>query len=461
MKYLDGRVARTQRLASGWLGLNAGGALGPHSTTFRRRGTLASSRRRENGRAVKVVPYRERLTPHMRILLLNEYFPPDTSATAKMAAAVAEALAEHHDVTVLCGRPSYDPAERHPFYLRRREKRGNVIVERVGSTTFARFRMLGRLSNYISYLGLAIPRALTVRADAVLAMTDPPIAGIVGALIARLKRCPFIYNIRDLYPEMALSGGIVRAACWVKVWERLHCWALRHAARVIVLGEDARERIVAKGLDPARVVVVRDGVRTLEVTAPHSNHPVAREIRSGFSFVVLHAGNLGYYGAWETLIEAARILNGDGVGFVFVGDGAMRPQIEAFANGCSSVRFLPFRPFHEVPYVLAAGDIHLVTIRPGLEGIVVPSKLYPILAAGRPVLVLAPKASDSARLVERSGCGVLADPGDPAGVAAVVRELARNPDRIARMGQRAREIAPDFAAEKELQLFTRVVEETL
>ena len=160
------------------------------------------------------------------------------------------------------------------------------------------------------------------------------------------------------------------------------------------------------------------------------------------------------------LIEAARILNGDGVGFVFVGDGAMRPQIEAFANGCSSVRFLPFRPFHEVPYVLAAGDIHLVTIRPGLEGIVVPSKLYPILAAGRPVLVLAPKASDAARLVERSGCGVLADPGDPAGVAAVVRELARNPDRIARMGRRAREIAPDFAAEKELQLFTRVVEET-
>src|SRR5579864_329479 len=347
----------------------------------------------------------------MRILLLNEYFPPDTSATAKMAKAVVDALAEHHQVVVLCGRPSYDPTERHPYYLLRCEQHGNLRIERVGSTAFPRFRMTRRLANYFSYLLLVIPRALMIRADVILAMTDPPVAGIAGTLIAKLKRRPFVYNIRDLYPEMALSGRIVRPARWVRIWEALHRWALRQAARVIVLGDDARERIIAKGVAPERIVVVRDGAKLPSSGTP-LDHPVTRDVRSGFRFVVLHAGNLGFCGAWRTVVEAAHLLNGHGAGFVFVGEGAMRREIEATANGCHAIRFLPFRPAAEVPYVLAAGDVHLVTVRRGLEGVVVPSKLYPILASGRPVLVLAPENSDAARLVRRTGCGVVADPED-------------------------------------------------
>ncbi len=396
----------------------------------------------------------------MRILLLNEYFPPDTSATAKMAAAVVDALAERHEVTVLCGRPSYDPAERHPFYFLRRERRGKILVERVGSTTFPRRRMLHRLLNYLSYVLLAIPRALILRADVLLAMTDPPFEGIVGAFIAWLKRCPFVYNIRDLYPEMAVVGKIVQPARWVRIWEKLHRWALARAARVIVLGEDTRERIIAKGIDPGKVLVVRDGAQ-MPQAIPNRDHPVAHEVRSGYPFVVLHAGNLGFYGAWETVVKAARMLNGDGVGFVFVGDGAMRSQVESSANGCKAIRFLPLRPPDQVPYVLAAGDLHLVTIRRGLEGVVVPSKLYPILAAGRPVLALAPEESDAARLIRRSGCGVVANPNDPASVAAVVQELARDPERVARMSSRAAEIAPEFSLQKELQRFVEVMEDAV
>jgi len=399
----------------------------------------------------------------MRILLFNEYFPPDTSATAKMAEAVVRGLSAQHEVIVLCGRPSYDPSERHGYYLWRREKRGNIAVERVGSTTLPRFKMRQRLSNYLSYLALAIPRALMIRADLVLAMTDPPVAGIAAALVARLKRRPFVYNIRDLYPEMALSGEIVRPARWVRVWERLHRWALGKAARVIVLGEDTRERIIAKRVHAERVVVVRDGARippSIPESGAPQDHSVAQEVRSGFRFVVLHAGNLGFYGAWQTVVEAARRMNGDGVGFVFVGDGALRREIEAAGNGCLAMRFLPFRPPEEVPYVMAAGDVHLVTVRRGLEGVVVPSKFYSILAAGRPVLVLAHEESDAARLVRRTGCGVVADPDDPASVAAIVQELARDPERVARMSQRAREVAPEFALEKELQRFREVIEQT-
>src|SRR6202522_3097040 len=184
----------------------------------------------------------------MHILLLNEYYPPDTSATARMAAQVAERLAQQHEVTVVAGRPSYDPDEFYPFEPLRRTIRNHVAVECVGSTAYPRHQMRRRLSNYLSYLALAVPRALALRPDVILAMTDPPVAGIAGAFIARLSGRPFVYNIRDMYPDMGLGGDIVRAGKWVARWESLHRWALKQAARVIVLGDDMRERILAKGV---------------------------------------------------------------------------------------------------------------------------------------------------------------------------------------------------------------------
>jgi hypothetical protein len=163
----------------------------------------------------------------VHILLLNEYFPPDTSATAKCAALVTDALTQKHRVTVVAGRPSYDPTEHHPPYLLRREVRGNLVVERVGSTAYPRFEMRRRVSNYLTYLSLAVPRALSIRSDIVLAMTDPPIEGIAGALVARLSSRPFVYNIRDMYPDMAVGGSIVRPGSFTGASTRRS----RHRAR--------------------------------------------------------------------------------------------------------------------------------------------------------------------------------------------------------------------------------------
>jgi len=394
----------------------------------------------------------------MHILLLNEYYPPDTSATAKMAAQVAETLARRHEVTVVAGRPSYDPDEFYPFSLLRREKRNNVTVECVGSTAYPRHQMRRRVSNYLSYLALAVPRALALRADVVLAMTDPPIAGIAGAFVARVARRPFVYNIRDLYPDMAIGGDIVRPAKWVERWEAMHRRALNQAARVIVLGDDMRDRIVSKGIAPDKVVVVRDGTSS-QLSMPPPGDPIVREIRSGFPFVVLHAGNLGFYGAWDTLLKAAEILRHENTGLVFVGDGANRDSIAAAADGAANIRFLPFRPVEQIPHVMRAGDLHVITVRRGLEGVVVPSKLYSTLAAGCPVLAVAPKESDAARIVVESGCGVAADPDDPVAVAETIRRLRDDPARLADMGRRAREVAVRYARVNELERFVGIMED--
>ena len=388
---------------------------------------------------------------------MNEYFPPDTSATAKFAAQVADALAVSHLVTVLAGRPSYDPTENHPRYLLRREVRGNLVVERVGSTAYPRFQMRRRVSNYLTYLALAVPTALSIPSDVVLAMTDPPIEGIAGAMVARLSGRPFVYNIRDMYPDMALGGAIVPAGGFTARWEAMHRWALRSAARVIVLGEDMRDRIVAKGVDPARVVISRDGIEIPE-TVPSADNLVAREIRGNFRFVLVHAGNLGFYGAWQTLITAVRNLEQEGVGLVFIGEGAMKPQVEAMAAGCSAIRFLPFRPASEIPLVLSSGDMHVVTVKRGLEGGVVPSKLYPTLAAGRPVLGVAPDESDVVRIIRRGLCGVPANPDHPASVEEAIRGLMRSSEQLQSMGLRAREVSASYERGKQLEIFRQAME---
>src|SRR5271166_371602 len=191
--------------------------------------------------------------------MLILYYPPDTSATAKMAKIVVDALAARHDISVLCGRPSYDPTEGRAWHFFQTEIEGRVRVIRVGSTAYPRLQMKRRLLNYLSYVFFAVPRALFEPCDVVVAMTDPPFAGIVGAFVSLLKGKPYVYNIRDLYPDMAVGGSIVEPGLLSRVWEQVHRWALRRATRVIVLGEDMRQRIVSKGVDPARIVIVRDG----------------------------------------------------------------------------------------------------------------------------------------------------------------------------------------------------------
>jgi colanic acid biosynthesis glycosyl transferase WcaI len=394
----------------------------------------------------------------LHVLLLNEYFPPDTAATAKNAALVAEALAERHYVTVLAGRPSYDPLEHHRPYLLRSQREGNLMIERVGSTAFSRLDMKGRLANYLSYLALATPRALSMNPDVVLAMTDPPIEGIVGASVARFLGRPFVYNIRDLYPDMALATGILRQRGWTDAWEASHRRALRQAAKVIVLGEDMRERIVEKGVDPARIVVIRDAMPFPEVLPP-IDRGIVREIRGDFRFVLIHAGNLGFSGAWQTLIHSAQMLESERVGLVFIGEGAMKSRIQEAAQNCRNIRFLPFFPTSGIPSVMAAGDLHVVTIKRGLEGVIVPSKLYNILAYGRPILAIATERTEVARLARQYQCGIAADPDDAIQVTQAVQRLLQAPERLEHMSQQARKLAKTYDRLSELRKVVEVIEE--
>ena len=397
----------------------------------------------------------------MRVLLLNLYFPPDTSATAKMAQIVVDALATRHDVTVLCGRPSYDPTERRPWRLFQSESASRLTIIRVGSTDYSRLQMKKRIFNYLSYLLFSVPHALFLPCDVILAMTDPPFEGIVAAFISFLKRKPFVYNIRDMYPDMAVGGSIVDPGLLSRIWEKLHRWALRQATCVVVLGEDMRSRIVSKGIPSANVSVVRDGteLRPPDSLAPVLDEEVIRAIRGDFQFVLLHAGNLGFYGAWDTLLAGAKELAGESIALVFVGEGAQRDRLMAAAKDLPKVRFLPFFPANKISSVLAAADAHLITIKRGLEGVVVPSKMYGILAAGKPIVAVAPRDCDVVTLGQRKGFSIVADPDDPWSFAHSVRQLAGDPEKLRQMAAAASGTAPTFERSAELAKLISIIEE--
>ena len=395
-------------------------------------------------------------SPH--IVFLNRCYPPEIGATGKILKRLAEELCKDFRVTLLVGRPSLPKNSRPSWVWVHSVRQGSVLVERLGTTAFEHKRLLGRIVNYCSYLLLTMVRTLLIRPSpaVIIAMTDPPLLCVVGALAAIIKRCRFVYNVQDLHPDMALASGMVKPGWVVSAWHWVHLWAMRKAHVVIVLGDDMRDRVVAKGIHPERVVVIRHGADPME--PPESKeHPLIQEVRDGFSLVVVYSGNFGFAGAWEVLMEAARQLMGQGVRFVFVGKGSFQSKLEALAAGLSNVLFLPFRSQEEFPYLLAAGDLHIVTVKVGLEGLVVPSKLYPLLAAGCPVLAVAPERSDVARIIQQYQCGLFATSTNAEAVVESVLYAKNHPKELEKMGQQAAKLGLTFSQSRMAEEFCQLL----
>ena len=395
------------------------------------------------------------------VLIVNQYFPPDRSATAGILEKITSFLANKYRVTVLAGRPSYQPDEFQIWQPLSLETKKNLCIIRVGSTAYSRSIMAMRVLNYCSFLFLAWPVALLAKAQLIMALTDPPLAFLIAEAAAKLRKLPFVYYIQDLHPDMAVAAGMIHPNFLTKVWERVHRWGLKNSDKVFVLGEDMRRRVLEKGVDLKKTIVIRHGSQELTANLLNPNPLVVKELKCGFNMAIIHAGNLGHYGAWDTIIESAHRLKNGTAGFVFIGEGVVKDDLLRQSKGCDKIRFLPFRPRSEFECVLAAGDIHLITIRHGLEGAVVPSKLYPIIAAGRPVLALAPAGSDVAKIVQEYGCGVVVDPGDPEALVKAIEGLAKSPQRLVGMGQRAKVAAARISQTGEIQKLMTAISQHL
>jgi glycosyltransferase involved in cell wall biosynthesis len=371
-----------------------------------------------------------------RLLVFNQYYRPGVEATAHLLAELCDALAEDMDVTVVTGRVPLHPE------LPRGEESHGVRVVRVESTTHDRSRLGRRALNYVTYLLLALREGLgSARPDVVLCMTDPPVVGNIASIVARRHGAPLVVVSQDVFPEIAVQLKRLENPLLVAALRLLVSLYLRRAERIVAIGETMKQRLVQKGAAAERIRVIPNWVDTHRLRPqPKDNHWSQRQ-RLADAFVVMHSGNVGHAQDLDTLIRAATFLRDlEQLRIVIIGRGARQAELTELGRrlDVDRVRFLPYQPRESLSESLSAADVHVVGLAPGLAGYVVPSRLYGILAVGRPVVVAADEESETAKLVESVGCGVVVPPGRPELLAGVLRDAAEGRLDLEEMGRRGR-----------------------
>ena len=365
----------------------------------------------------------------MRILLLNQFFWPDSAATSQLLTDLARGLAdEGHTVDAVCADGGYAiPAGGDP---------PPVAIHRVKSIPFVRGKA-GRILSYLSfYIGAAL-RGLTLpRPDLVLTLTTPPLLSLLGTIISTLRGSRHFIWEMDVYPDVAIDLNYFKAGGPAdRITGALADLSRRRADGIIALGECMKQRLVDRGICADRIAVAENWADG------HAIHP---EPRPGDpdQLVLLYSGNLGLAHDLDTLTESMRQLRDDDrFHFLFVGSGGRRQELSSFCetHGISSVELRPYVPRNSLSQSLSAGDIGLVTQREACCGSVVPSKVYGLMAAGRPILFIGPRNATPALLVERFSCGWHVNCNDSSALTALLKYLASNPAEIAQAGRRARQ----------------------
>jgi glycosyltransferase involved in cell wall biosynthesis len=371
-----------------------------------------------------------------RLLVLNQYYWPGVEATANLLTDLCEALADEFDVRVVTG--VLHGHEDEPREL----VRNGVRIERVASTAYERSQLLRRAANYATYVAASLAAAVRgPRPDVVLCMTDPPMVGDVALAAARRFDAPLLVISMDVFPEIAVELKRLENPAVVGLLRGLVGLYLKRADRVVAIGETMRRRLEEKGTPPERLAVVPNWVDTTAIAPQPRDNPWARENHLEDGFVVMHSGNVGHAQDLDTLVRAATFLRDlDDVRVMIVGFGARYDEVLQLNRRLDAgVRFKPYQPREVLAQSLSSADVHFVGLGRGLSGYIVPSRLYGILAAGRPVIVAADDESETAHVVREVGCGVVIPPGRPELLAGAIRELRESRDELVAMGERGRE----------------------
>lgn len=379
-----------------------------------------------------------------RIVFINRYFFPDFSATSQMLSDLAFHLAgTGRRITVLTSRQRYDDPDAR---LPERERIDGVDVHRLSTTNFGRAALAGRAFDYLSFYR-SVHRAIlaeTESGDIVVAKTDPPLVCVPALRAARRRGLHLINWLADLYPEVAVELGVpLLKGPLGRPLYRMRDTALRAAAANVVLGERMGDIVRAHGAPADRVHLIHNWCDDEDITsiAP-SDATLRREWGLEGRFVVGYSGNLGRGHEFETVLDAAeRLRDMPNLVFLFIGGGHLWGDLVrrvAERKLDALFRFLPYQDRSLLKQSLAVPDIHWISQKPELEGLIVPSKFYGIAAAGRAIVAVTVPDGDLARRVAEHRCGIVVAPGNGVRLAHELRRLAADPDELAGMGRRSR-----------------------
>ena len=382
----------------------------------------------------------------MHILFISQYFPPEVNTPAARTAEHAEVWAKDgHKVTVLTAFPHHPTGVVPRRYRRRalmRENCNGINVIRTFVYPAANRGFFKRILSYVSFMASAcLLGPFWIRKPDVVVATSPQFfVAIAGWVLSKIRRAPFIFEVRDLWPASITAVHAMKEGFVLRLLEVIEMALYHAAAKVIVVTDATKHVLVDRGIPADKVAVVENGVDLAAFSVASSEEVIRRRLRLDGKFVVSYIGTHGMAHSLHTVLECAAELQGvPEICFLLVGDGAEKSKLLALHRelGLRNVSFLPQQPREVVPSLLAASDVCLVPLKKAeLFRTVVPSKIFGIMAAAKPILLSVDGEARS--IVEQVGAGVFVPPEDPEAMAATIRQLKASPAKREAMGAAGR-----------------------
>ena len=411
-----------------------------------------------------------------KILIINQHFYPEVVATGQLLLDLCEDLVRAgYRVKVITGNPNGDLNKNNK--VPRRENYKGIEILRLKNATFNKYRMSSRILNYFTFHFLVFFQILFCRKpDLVIVLSTPPFISFYGLLLKALKKVKAIYIVQDLFPDLVIELGKIKNKYFIKVLKYLSKLIIRKMDRVVVVGDFMRMKIEGEilqglqGMNSGHIITIHnwaDGEKIKVLGGEEERNLVKAEWGLEGKFVVLYSGNIGDLHEFDTIILAAEDLEMQGwknICFVFIGEGAKKEYIEKKVKekGLNNVLFFPFQPREVLKYSLGLADVSLVTLEKGFEGMVVPSKIYGILASGRSVITVVGGESEVTEIIRKGRCGEVVKIGDYKTLSGKIISYYNNHKKCYEEGINGRKyFEENFDRKIATKKYIKVIEETL
>ena len=387
-----------------------------------------------------------------KLLIYAHYFYPDVASTGQILTELCEGMTDTFDITVICVVPSYSGTIDEKYKTKRiyKEEHNGIKIIRVRVPEFQKSKKISRIKNLLAYFFNSLLATLKIeKQDYIYTISQPPIlGGVLGVLGKWIKGGKLIYNIQDFNPEQTMAVGYSKNKLLLNTVMAVDKFSCKKSDKVIVVGRDMQETLRNRfnNKKVPKNVFINNWINEKEIYPLEQNHPRIVEFKEKYNlkdkFIIMYSGNIGLYYDLENIIKViGEFKDREDVVFAFVGDGTVKDKVEAYVNenNLSNVKFIPYQDKADLIYSLNAADIHWVVNAKGIKGVSVPSKLYGVMAAGKPVLGVLDEDSEARLIVEDCNCGVCIEPGNYKEISNNIEYILNNKEEIRALGLNGRQ----------------------
>ena len=386
-----------------------------------------------------------------KLLIYAHYFYPDVASTGQILTELSEGMSDTFDITVICVVPSYSGTVDEKYKTQRiyKEEYKGIKVIRVRVPEFQKSNKISRIKNLVAYFFNSLIATMKIeKQDYIFTISQPPIlGGVLGVLGKWIKGGKLIYNIQDFNPEQTIAVGYTKNKILLNTVMAIDKFSCKKADEVIVVGRDMQETLRNRfnNKKVPKNTFINNWTNEKEIQPLDQNHPKIVAFKEKYNlqdkFIIMYSGNIGLYYDLENIIKViGKFKNREDVVFAFVGDGTVKGKIESYVNEnkLENVTFIPYQDKTDLIYSLNAADIHWVVNAKGIKGVSVPSKLYGVMASGKPVLGVLDEGSEARLIVEECNCGVCIEPENYSEIYNKINYILENKTIIKSLGANGR-----------------------